>query len=198
MVQIFSTFGLAIRSLRPGADLRRIIAASRIRGSAARRSVAVPRRAATGRRPGGDRGLWRAVSVHQPHHFGRARRRPARMPARWRWSASTRTRCLRWVGLGAALVGLAGAVMAIFFYIYPDVGASFALIAYVRGAWWFRSASCRGRHHRRSRRGHHRIDPAALSDGGRIIAVVASTRPTMMPPAKAPNTLPKPPSATVT
>ncbi len=27
--------------------------------------------------------------------------------------------------------GLAGAVMAMFFYIYPDVGASFALIAYV-------------------------------------------------------------------
>jgi branched-chain amino acid transport system permease protein len=34
-------------------------------------------------------------------------------------------------GLGAALVGLAGAVMAMFFYVYPDVGASFALIAYV-------------------------------------------------------------------
>ena len=34
-------------------------------------------------------------------------------------------------GLGAALVGLAGAIMASFFYIYPDVGASFALIAYV-------------------------------------------------------------------
>jgi branched-chain amino acid transport system permease protein len=34
-------------------------------------------------------------------------------------------------GLGSALVGLAGAVMAMFFYIYPDVGASFALIAYV-------------------------------------------------------------------
>ncbi len=34
-------------------------------------------------------------------------------------------------GLGAALVGLAGAVLAIFFYIYPDVGASFSLIAYV-------------------------------------------------------------------
>src|SRR5205814_4242141 len=34
-------------------------------------------------------------------------------------------------GLGAALVGLAGGIMAIFFYIYPDVGASFALIAYV-------------------------------------------------------------------
>ena len=34
-------------------------------------------------------------------------------------------------GLGAALIGLSGAIMAIFFYIYPDVGASFALIAYV-------------------------------------------------------------------
>ena len=34
-------------------------------------------------------------------------------------------------GLGAALVGLAGALLATFFYIYPDVGASFALIAYV-------------------------------------------------------------------
>jgi branched-chain amino acid transport system permease protein len=34
-------------------------------------------------------------------------------------------------GLGAGLVGLAGAIMAVFFYIYPDVGASFALIAYV-------------------------------------------------------------------
>ena len=34
-------------------------------------------------------------------------------------------------GLGAAMVGLAGSVMAIFFYIHPDVGASFALVAYV-------------------------------------------------------------------
>jgi branched-chain amino acid transport system permease protein len=34
-------------------------------------------------------------------------------------------------GLGAALVGLAGAVLAIFYYIHPQVGASFALIAYV-------------------------------------------------------------------
>jgi branched-chain amino acid transport system permease protein len=34
-------------------------------------------------------------------------------------------------GLGSALVGLAGAVMATFFYIYPDVGVSFALLAYV-------------------------------------------------------------------
>jgi branched-chain amino acid transport system permease protein len=34
-------------------------------------------------------------------------------------------------GLGAALVGLAGSVMAIFYYIHPDVGGPFALIAYV-------------------------------------------------------------------
>jgi len=34
-------------------------------------------------------------------------------------------------GLGGALVGLAGAVMAMFFYVFPDVGASFATIAYV-------------------------------------------------------------------
>ena len=34
-------------------------------------------------------------------------------------------------GLGAGLVGLAGSVMAIFYYIHPDVGGPFALIAYV-------------------------------------------------------------------
>ena len=34
-------------------------------------------------------------------------------------------------GLGAALVGLAGAVLAIFYYIHPQVGGTFALIAYV-------------------------------------------------------------------
>jgi branched-chain amino acid transport system permease protein len=34
-------------------------------------------------------------------------------------------------GLGAALVGLAGTVLAIFYYIHPQVGGTFALIAYV-------------------------------------------------------------------
>lgn len=34
-------------------------------------------------------------------------------------------------GVGAALVGIAGSVLAIFYYIYPQVGAPFALIAYV-------------------------------------------------------------------
>ena len=34
-------------------------------------------------------------------------------------------------GLGAALVGIAGAILSIFYYIHPDVGLPFALIAYV-------------------------------------------------------------------
>ncbi len=34
-------------------------------------------------------------------------------------------------GLGAGLVGLAGSIMAIFYYIHPDVGGPFALTAYV-------------------------------------------------------------------
>jgi branched-chain amino acid transport system permease protein len=42
----------------------------------------------------------------------------------------TRVFAIGW-GLGGALVGLAGALLATFFYIHPDVGASFALIAYV-------------------------------------------------------------------
>src|SRR3954469_20990846 len=34
-------------------------------------------------------------------------------------------------GLGAALVGLAGAILSIFYYIHPNVGGTFGLIAYV-------------------------------------------------------------------
>jgi len=34
-------------------------------------------------------------------------------------------------GLGAACVGAAGGLLAIFFYVFPDVGSSFALLAYV-------------------------------------------------------------------
>ena len=34
-------------------------------------------------------------------------------------------------GLGAACVGAAGALLANFFYVFPDVGAVFALLAYV-------------------------------------------------------------------
>ena len=34
-------------------------------------------------------------------------------------------------GIGTACVGVAGALLTIFFYIFPDVGSSFALLAYV-------------------------------------------------------------------
>jgi branched-chain amino acid transport system permease protein len=34
-------------------------------------------------------------------------------------------------GIGAACVGVAAALLTIFFYVFPDVGASFALLAYV-------------------------------------------------------------------
>src|SRR6266581_3116059 len=34
-------------------------------------------------------------------------------------------------GIGSACVGVAGALLTIFFYVFPDVGASFALLAYV-------------------------------------------------------------------
>jgi branched-chain amino acid transport system permease protein len=34
-------------------------------------------------------------------------------------------------GIGAACVGVAGALLTIFLYVFPDVGASFALLAYV-------------------------------------------------------------------
>ncbi|HEV2106636.1 MAG TPA: branched-chain amino acid ABC transporter permease [Thermomicrobiales bacterium] len=43
---------------------------------------------------------------------------------------SERMFALGW-GLGAACVGVAGAVLASFYYIYPAVGAVFALIAYI-------------------------------------------------------------------
>jgi branched-chain amino acid transport system permease protein len=33
--------------------------------------------------------------------------------------------------LGGACVGVAGALLTTFFYVFPDVGASFALLAYV-------------------------------------------------------------------
>ena len=34
-------------------------------------------------------------------------------------------------GIGAACVGAAGALLAMFFYVFPDVGSTFALLAYV-------------------------------------------------------------------
>jgi hypothetical protein len=70
-----------------------------------------------------------------------------RLPHGHRHPAHVRAR----LGIGAACVGAAGALLAMFFYIFPDVGATFALLAYVtvalggfgnvpatlaRGWWW--------------------------------------------------------------
>jgi len=72
--------------------------------------------------------------------------------------------------------------MAMFFYIYPDVGASFALIAYV--VWrWADSAACSApspAHPGRARRGDHRDDPAAFAQIGgylRDLSLVVFVRP---------------------
>ena len=87
-------------------------------------------------------------------------------------------------GLGAALVGLAGAIMAIFFYIYPDVGASFALIAYVTvalGGFGSVFGAFAGGIDRRPRRSRHHPDPAAVAEIGRhlrgLSALVVFIRP---------------------
>jgi len=78
-------------------------------------------------------------------------------------------------GLGSALVGLAGAVMAMFFYIYPEVGASFAPDRLCNGGarrlWFGVRRLCR-RHHRRPGRGVHRTDPAAVAQIGRHLYAV--------------------------
>jgi branched-chain amino acid transport system permease protein len=68
-------------------------------------------------------------------------------------------------GLGAALVGLAGAIMATFFYIYPDVGASFALVAYVTVALG----------------GFGSVFGALV--GGVVVGLVEATTAMIMPPA---------------
>jgi branched-chain amino acid transport system permease protein len=44
--------------------------------------------------------------------------------------ATERMFALGW-GIGAACVGVAGALLAVFFYVFPDVGSTFALLAYV-------------------------------------------------------------------
>ena len=73
-------------------------------------------------------------------------------------------------GLGAALVGLAGAIMAMFFYIYPDVGASFALIAYVTvalGGFGSVFGAFAGGIIVGLVEAIHRLDPAAVAEIGR-------------------------------
>ena len=62
---------------------------------------------------------------------------------------------LGWV-IGSACVGVAGGLLAMFFYIFPDVGATFALLAYVTvalGGFGNVPATLAGGRARRPRRG---------------------------------------------
>ncbi len=137
MVQIFATFGLAI-VMRGLAQFFFTPDYRSIRGLDARRQDHLDRRripagAAAGRRAGFDRRLRRALLLHQEAPTSVARSEATREDAgavALVGIDKNKVFALGW-GLGSALIGLAGGVMAIFFYIYPDVGASFALIAYV-------------------------------------------------------------------
>ena len=137
MVQIFATFGLAI--LMQGLaqyfftpDYRSITAllARRQDGLDRRHLPAACRRSV--RRADLDAGLRRALLLHNRTDFGRALEATREDAGAVALVGIDKNRvfALGW-GLGAALVGLAGAVLAMFYYIYPEVGATFALIAYV-------------------------------------------------------------------
>ena len=106
MVQIFATFGLAIvmRGLAQflfTPDYRSITAfLARRQNHLDRRHL--PAGAAAGRRAGLDRGVRRACTSSFTAPISAARwRRPARTPARWRWSASTATGSSRSAGASA-------------------------------------------------------------------------------------------------
>ena len=173
MVQIFSTFGLAIvmRGLAQYLLHARLPQHHPFAGSAAshldRRHL--PAGAATPRRACVVAGASsRSISSSTaPISAARSKRR-ARMPAPSRWSASTRTGSSRSAGGSAPRwSGIAGAIMAIFFYIHPDVGASFALIAYVTvalGGFGSVFGAFAGGSSRRPGRGVHRPDPAAVDE----------------------------------
>ena len=65
---------------------------------------------------------------------------------------------LGWV-IGGACVGVAGALLAMFFYVYPDVGGPFALLAYVTvalGGFGNVPGTLVARRRRRARRGRWR------------------------------------------
>ena len=137
MVQIFSTFGLADRDARPGAVLLHpgLSQHHRTHGWAARPSrssgifLPVPQLAGAAVSIAAFAALYFFINRTD---FGRALEATREDAGAVALVGIDKNRvfALGW-GLGAALVGLAGAIMAMFFYIYPDVGASFALIAYV-------------------------------------------------------------------
>src|SRR5579872_5345141 len=105
MVQIFSTFGLAIVMRgSPNISSRRIIAASPTHGSAAKqsRSPASFCRCRSCSAPDlrsqhSSRSIFSSIAPISAARW----KQPAKMRAPWRWSGSTRTGCSRWAGAWA-------------------------------------------------------------------------------------------------
>ncbi len=135
MVQIFVTFGLAIfirgaAQLAFGGDFRSISTP----GCPAARltSTASSRRCRRSRASAVCLAAFAGLLAIGRTEFGRALEatREDRDAVALIGIDRDRIFALGW-GLGTAAVGVAGAMLASFYYVSPDVGANFALIAYV-------------------------------------------------------------------
>jgi branched-chain amino acid transport system permease protein len=135
LAQIFATFGLAVflRSAAQflwGVDFRLVIdpwASGRVVVGGV--FLGVPQLVASGAALVAFLGLWGFLARSET---GLALQATAqdRQAAALMGIDTDRMFALGWA-LGAACVGVAGAVLASFFYIFPEVGATFALLAYV-------------------------------------------------------------------
>src|SRR2546427_723414 len=135
LAQIFATFGLAIllRSLAQfffGVDFLTVsepLLAGRV--AVGPLFLGVPQLAASVTALGAFVGLYLFLSRSET---GLALQATAqdRQAASLMGIDTQRMFALGWV-IGSACVGVAGGLLAMFFYIYPDVGSTFALLAYV-------------------------------------------------------------------
>ncbi|MFZ1061788.1 MAG: branched-chain amino acid ABC transporter permease [Candidatus Rokuibacteriota bacterium] len=135
LAQIFATFGLAIflRSAAQflfGVDFR-LIQNPWVQGriSLGGLFIGLPQLAASGAALAAFAGLYWFLTRTET---GLALQATAqdRQAAALMGINTERMFALGW-GIGSACVGVAGSLLAIFFYVFPDVGATFALLAYV-------------------------------------------------------------------
>jgi branched-chain amino acid transport system permease protein len=135
LAQIFATFGLAV-FLRAGAQFLwgvdfRVVQGPWLGGRVALGPVflGLPQLAASGLALLAFLSLWRFLARSET---GLALQATAqdRQAAALMGIDTDRMFALGW-GLGSACVGAAGALLAMFFYVFPDVGGTFALLAYV-------------------------------------------------------------------
>jgi branched-chain amino acid transport system permease protein len=135
LAQIFATFGLAVL-LRSGAqfafgiDFRTVndpLLAGRLALGPV--SIGVPQLAASVTALGAFVALYLFLSRSETGVALQATAQD-RQAASLMGIDTQRMFALGWV-IGSACVGVAGALLAMFFYIFPDVGAAFALLAYV-------------------------------------------------------------------